>query len=258
MLVCNRLSRSYGLALAEGTKIATLYWLSDKLIEKTLSPPSRPLHLPVPFAVEVSDCKSMIITCSGYTELWERRHVKDMVTTIGAQYTSSMTRANTHLICKRAAGEKFLKAKEWNIVVVNDKWLSDIVLEGIVPDPSRSRFAVNSDASSEICLDTSVKFVQQILSCWSETVSNNDSEMRRTKRTSSDAELSPVVSAQKRTRGNQWSYSSVPTVMFTGLDSAEVKRLTKMVINLGGLLAESEMTCTHLVAKEVILSTVYR
>ena len=28
-----------------------------------------------------------------------------------------------------------------------------------------------------------------------------------------------------------------------------------MVLNLGGLLAESEMTCTHLIAKEVITST---
>ena len=87
-------------------------------------------------------------------------------------------------------------------------------LEGIVPDPSRNRYTVDDDVSSEICLDTSVKVVQRILcmalitfistteilnllplplACWGQTFSSTDAEMRGTKRTASEAEVTPSV-----------------------------------------------------------------
>ncbi|XP_062517729.1 PAX-interacting protein 1-like isoform X2 [Corticium candelabrum] len=254
VLACSQSNRVFARAYVDGTKIATLYWLSDVLMQKRLSPPTRPLHLPVPFTTDVGDCRSMNICCSGFTVTWQRRHVKDMIMTVGAKYSANMTRSNSHLICKRPSGEKYTKAKEWGIVIVNARWLADIVSGGVVPDPCHSKYKVTDSLVDEFCLDTSIPDIQWMLSCWGEDVnSTTTGKQAAVKRTASEAELSPASLSQKRKseRSNRLSYCGVPAVMFTGLESAEVKRLTKMIVKLGGRLAESEMTCTHLVTKEI-------
>lgn len=48
-----------------------------------------------------------------------------MIINMGAQYTSQLTPDNTHLICAAAEGEKYRKAQEWNVNVVNHLWIED-------------------------------------------------------------------------------------------------------------------------------------
>ena len=38
----------------------TAHWLNDVLMAKVMSPPSNPLHLPVPFKDKVPECRNMV------------------------------------------------------------------------------------------------------------------------------------------------------------------------------------------------------
>lgn len=56
---------------------------------------------------------------------------------VGINLTETFSRRTTHLLCPTREGPKFAKALEWNIPVVDMKWLTDIAISGqvdIAPD----------------------------------------------------------------------------------------------------------------------------
>lgn len=56
----------------------------------------------------------------------QRQALKLLISAIGAEYSESMSKRNTHLICHEKSGAKYLKALEWNIQVVDLNWLLDV------------------------------------------------------------------------------------------------------------------------------------
>lgn len=47
---------------------------------------------------------------------------------VNFQLTPYMTRDNTVLICKRAEGNKYRRAREWGVPVVTAAWITDLLL----------------------------------------------------------------------------------------------------------------------------------
>lgn len=114
-------------AIRDSKRCVTAYWLNDTILRMQVQPPSEALHLPMPstFGTQRPASKH-IISVSGF-EGDERTRVKQMVEESGASLTPYFTRHNSVLICKKPDGNKYKRAKEWNIPVVNCVWLSDIL-----------------------------------------------------------------------------------------------------------------------------------
>lgn len=114
-------------AIRDSKRCVTAYWLSDTILRIKVQPPSEALHLPMPstFGTQRPASKH-IISISGF-EGEERIRIKQMVEESGAQLTPYFTRHNSVLICKKQEGNKYKRAKDWNIPVVNCAWLSDIL-----------------------------------------------------------------------------------------------------------------------------------
>lgn len=115
-------------AIRDGKRCITAYWLNDTMSKKQVLPPWQSLHLPVPsiFGVE-KPARRHIISTSGF-ENEEKIRIRQMVEVAGAVFTSYLCSQNTLLVCRKPEGEKYKKAKEWNIPVVNATWLSDVCL----------------------------------------------------------------------------------------------------------------------------------
>ncbi|KAH9518689.1 PAX-interacting protein 1 [Bulinus truncatus] len=126
VLCTNQKSDVFKMALREGKRVVTAFWLNDCLLQKKMVPPWQALHLPLSFHSEKPGFNQMISVTNFDGE--ERVRLKQMIHAIGAKYTGYMTHHNSALICKKPGGMKFEKAKEWRIAVVNVQWLSDLVL----------------------------------------------------------------------------------------------------------------------------------
>ena len=109
----------------QGLRLVTAHWLNDVITVKKMAAPWKGVHLPLPRAGDRgSDISSMRICVTGFEGL-DRDYVKDMIEMAGAEYTACLTRDNTAIVCREAAGEKFRKSSEWNIPAVSIKWLNE-------------------------------------------------------------------------------------------------------------------------------------
>lgn len=114
-------------AIRDSKRCVTAYWLNDTILRMQVQPPSEALHLPMPstFGTQRPATKH-IISVSGF-EGDERSRIKQMIDESGALFTPYFSRHNSVLICKKLEGNKYKRAKDWNIPVVNCVWLSDIL-----------------------------------------------------------------------------------------------------------------------------------
>lgn len=114
-------------AIRDSKRCVTAYWLNDTVLLQQVLPPSQALHLPMPstFGTQRPATK-YIISITGF-EGDERIRLKKMVEESGALLTPYFSRHNSVLICKKLDGNKYKRAKDWNIPVVNCVWLSDIL-----------------------------------------------------------------------------------------------------------------------------------
>ncbi|KAJ7380909.1 PAX-interacting protein 1 [Desmophyllum pertusum] len=173
LLCLNQHGGLYQKAISDGKRIVTAHWLNDVLIAKVMSPPCNPLHLPVPFKDKVNQCRSMVITVTGYAGA-ERTLLKNMIFIIGARYTGYLTRANTHIICKSSTGDKYTKAREWGIFCVNAKWLGDIVTTGYPSPCSLVRYSTLGEPNE---LDiTKDLLVRELILPWQTSADGSSTE----------------------------------------------------------------------------------
>ncbi|KAI1293705.1 PAX-interacting protein 1 [Halotydeus destructor] len=113
--------------LREGKRVVNIYWLNDVIIAEKIRPPWRPLHLPMAAQFNEHPCKKFIITSTGFT-IPERNILREIITLVGATYTTCFSIHNTVVICKKPEGEKHKKAVEWGIPFTNTHWLFDLYL----------------------------------------------------------------------------------------------------------------------------------
>lgn len=114
-------------AIRDSKRCVTAYWLNDTILRMQVQPPSEALHLPMPSTFgNQRPATKHIISVSGF-EGDERIRIKQMVEESGALLTPYFTRHNSVLICKKLDGNKYKRARDWNIPVVNCIWLSDIL-----------------------------------------------------------------------------------------------------------------------------------
>ncbi|KAI8819393.1 BRCT domain-containing protein [Fimicolochytrium jonesii] len=131
-----------------GAQLVTTLWLERCIDDDKLHNPSdivlfQPLNIPVP----LEEFSGLIIGVSGY-DGYERIHLEKLATALGAEFTETFSKRNTHLISKPGIDNaKLLKAKDWRIPVATAEWLYacaahgkllDVLRfdEGVVPPPA--------------------------------------------------------------------------------------------------------------------------
>ncbi|OZJ02969.1 hypothetical protein BZG36_04512 [Bifiguratus adelaidae] len=133
-------------------------WLQYILhIGKLESPRLKLLHYPTP-KERIKGMRDFQITISSYTGK-AREYLKKLINLMGGIYTPHMTPSNTHLVCAvyvistyaiavvlltlfSPEGEKFVRAREWNLNVVNHFWLEDCFATWELRSVSNPRYQV--------------------------------------------------------------------------------------------------------------------
>ncbi|ELR25747.1 Subunit of DNA polymerase II [Acanthamoeba castellanii str. Neff] len=105
------------------------------------TPLPHPLPLPKPPL-------SYLISVTGFAGV-DRENLKGLIESMGFSYTDRFTKKNTHLICKEASGDKFVKAKEWQRgAIVSAEWLTQSASKGRIQDTKRFAAAQTEDVLS--------------------------------------------------------------------------------------------------------------
>lgn len=83
------------------------------------------------------ELSKLAIGLSGYTGI-ELLHLEKLIDILGAQYRPTFTRECDVLICQSESSKKYAFAKQWNIDIVNEKWLWQCATKGeLVPLESK-------------------------------------------------------------------------------------------------------------------------
>ncbi|XP_047224905.1 PAX-interacting protein 1 [Girardinichthys multiradiatus] len=257
-LLCeSQVSNMYVQALREGKRCVTAHWLSTVLKKKKMVPPHRTLHLPFAFPPGAKPCSQHILSVTGFVDA-DRDDLKLMAYLAGARYTGYLCRGNTVLICKAPSGMKYEKAKEWKIPCVNAQWLCDILLGNFeaLRQIQHSRYSAYTQLEP---LMPNPQLVQNLLAAWrtpikvtpealvslqllqKQKISDSANQPSNKK-----ARLEPIQSPNRKLPPE-----STPRVMFTGFEPMQVQQYTKRLHALGGEVAESSQTATHLLASKV-------
>ncbi|KAL2917184.1 regulator of Ty1 Transposition [Polyrhizophydium stewartii] len=108
-----------------GITIGTMRWLRKVLVDKAWRDPlSGPLffpHPPSPIA-ELADHSVSVTQYVGAA----REDIATMCQHMGLKFTRELSQKNTHLICARKTGAKYLKSREWGLRIVNHLWIEDM------------------------------------------------------------------------------------------------------------------------------------
>ncbi|OWF43255.1 PAX-interacting protein 1-like isoform X1 [Mizuhopecten yessoensis] len=264
ILCANQHSDVFALGLKDQRRVVTAYWLNDVLLRKRMLPPWQALHIPLIFA-DVKPCCNQIICVTNF-EGDERMRIKQMINAIGAKYTGYMTHSNSVLVCKRPEGEKYEKAKEWHLPVVNAQWLSDLVLGNLdalkLPINPRYLQTVQGDLFQ---LDTSrighmlvgwrnpMKIQKEVWKRFLPGVPKSRPASASGQENVHIPKLETAEPPAKKARMdlNKDDQSILdkpgPRVMFTGFPRGIARRLQTNAIQLGANITENPRYCTHLV-----------
>ncbi|KAL7554868.1 hypothetical protein ACHAWF_018413 [Thalassiosira exigua] len=84
--------------------------------------------------------RRFVVSVTGFVDA-SRYGIVAMLRSVGAEFTDSLTRKNTHLICKEAKGQKYAKAVEWGVRAVSVEWLYCAIRFGY-EEGSEDRFSL--------------------------------------------------------------------------------------------------------------------
>ncbi|EJD50015.1 hypothetical protein AURDEDRAFT_121987 [Auricularia subglabra TFB-10046 SS5] len=111
-------------ALQQGKVIGTLQWLFHvDQSGRYSSPTDQLLHFPIP-SWPIKGFPEQCISITNHSGL-SRDYVTKLIAVTGANFTTTLTRANTQVIASSTQGKKVERARAWGIAVVNHLWLED-------------------------------------------------------------------------------------------------------------------------------------
>ena len=112
--------------------------------------------------------RRLVVSVTGFVDS-TRWAVKHALLLIGAEFTDTLTRRNTHLIAKEVGGEggrsqKIVKADEWGINIVGVEWLHRVMRYGRDgANDIRDRFAINATGEGRVKEEVAVPSAKSVV-----------------------------------------------------------------------------------------------
>lgn len=140
--------------------VRNVVWFEAALDSKTNLPSMSFAHPLTTTSLPIVHLTSLVISQSGFTGP-EREFYAEAIKASGAQYTDSLSKANTHLlIAEPRTGSKFDFAKKWKIECIGIDWIKaqfsilndafpQVVKENVQPNSMPSTFSYNSQNLSQ-------------------------------------------------------------------------------------------------------------
>ncbi|KAF9824429.1 hypothetical protein SFRURICE_019674 [Spodoptera frugiperda] len=180
--------------------------------------------------------------------------------------TPYMTRDNTVLICKRAEGNKYRRAREWGIPVVTAAWLTDLLLGNMsalsqIENAKYQQFNLTSPFRMDYSL------VSHLMNAWKMPINITQESHERAKRSAAAACVAAGGRRAKRPRlaspppapptptgapPQPPPLHLAPRVAFSALTPNMQHKLAAIVRQLGGLVVSSAAEATHLVMEKLV------
>ncbi|XP_049699175.2 PAX-interacting protein 1 isoform X1 [Helicoverpa armigera] len=248
-------------ALRDAKRCVTAYWLSDAMLRRGVLPPWHALHLPSMYAARDRPARHHRAAISGWRDE-ERDRVTFCLEHIGAKLTPYMTRDNTVLICKRAEGNKYRRARDWGIPVVTAAWLTDLLLGNMsalsqIENAKYQQFNLTSPFRMDYSL------VSHLMNAWKMPINITQESHERAKRSAAAACVAAGGRRAKRPRLQSPPPAPAPPaappplhlaprVAFSALTPHAHHKLAAIVRQLGGLVVSSAAEATHLVMDKLV------
>ncbi|XP_047538445.1 PAX-interacting protein 1 isoform X1 [Vanessa atalanta] len=246
-------------ALRDAKRCVTAYWVADTLERRCVAPPWHALHLPALHARAERPAAHHRAALAGWRRD-ERRRLACCLRQVGAKLTPYMSRDNTVLICKRAEGNKYRRARDWGIPVVSAAWLTDLLLGNMtalaqIENAKYQQF----NLASPFRMDYSL--VSHLMNAWKMPINITQESHERAKRSAAAASgrrakrprLEPAPPPPPALPPHAPPpLHLAPRVLFSALPPADLARLAAVVRQLGGLVVTSASEATHLVMEKLV------
>ncbi|CAF0772509.1 unnamed protein product [Didymodactylos carnosus] len=266
-------------------RMVTAHWLNDVLQRKKLFVPNLAIHFPAPF--DMSDVNQLplakyLITLSGFEGI-ERARLRFLIRSLGGKYTGFLGKWHSHLICKEEKnGDKYDKALEWSISIVNGIWLSELYLGNTcaLKTPIDERYTRLIKGIDHFSFDSI--YVRDLLTAWLKPLQVTDHMLniaikKHNEKQEPDPSTIPSLPiAEDNTNGDMESASKkirrtynepcIPqdkttsaittltdvSVMLSGFNKQSLARYEEIIKNLGGQISLLPHCTTHLVMKKCL------
>lgn len=133
IIVSHDLPKSKYLDISRGYFV-TEWWIERCLHDKKFINPSEHLLCnPLPCDFPLEGMQDFSICLTGFSVI-DLMHISKLILLLGANYYESLNNKRNLLICntKSTRSKKYMKARDWNIRIVSQDWLWEVVKQGRV------------------------------------------------------------------------------------------------------------------------------
>ncbi|EST04470.1 BRCT domain protein [Kalmanozyma brasiliensis GHG001] len=160
-------------AIRQGKQVGNLTWLIWVVSNDVLSDPrEEPLHFPVP-RQGIAEFKDASITISGYRGT-TRQYLTKMIKLMGATFSGALSSKTSLCVAANLVSEKTTKAKEWDVPIVNHKYIVDSFLAWAPVERARLKYI---DFPEDVDYNTDVgdtRVTDESLGPWIDDAIQND------------------------------------------------------------------------------------
>ena len=253
-------------------RMVTAHWLNDVLQRKKLFVPNMAIHYPAlysPSEPEKLPLTKHFVTMTGFEGL-ERARIRYMIRSLGGNYSGHLGRWHTHLIARESgSSEKYIKALEWSIPIVNGLWLSELFLgnTATLKEPLDDRFRRLNGTPTIDHFSFDQSFVHDLLLPWSQPIRltdvmlNNAIRRHNEQEDSSNmdvrhGELKDPYQTNETTSSLAEPTSSNHTgpflIMLSGFNAKTLNHYEAIIKSLGGKISTLPHYTTHLIMNKFL------
>ncbi|CAF1932908.1 unnamed protein product [Rotaria magnacalcarata] len=247
-------------------RMVTAHWLNDVLQKKKLFVPNLAIHYPSLYEPSEPDklpLAKSFITITGFEGL-ERARLRYMIRSLGGKYSGHLGRWHTHIIARESGtSEKYLKALEWSIPVVNGLWLSELFLgnTNALKDPLDDRFRRLSGTPAIDHFSFDQSFVHELLLPWSQPIRVSDEMLHTAMRHHNEQECSSYDDDYMK---SSYSDAIIPSmdattsnngpllIMLSGFNAKMLNQYETIIKSLGGKISTLPNYTTHLIMNKFL------
>jgi len=187
-----------------------------------------------------------------------------MIRSLGGKYSGHLGRWHTHLIARESGtSEKYLKALEWSIPVVNGLWLSELFLgnTNALKEPLDDRFRRLSGTPTIDHFSFDESFVHELLLPWSQPIRISDDILNNAIRREQDQQYSSYDNDYMKSSYNDSIIplidSATPTngpllIMLSGFNAKQLNQYETIIKGLGGKISTLPNYTTHLIMNKFL------